>query len=276
MHRISLALLFVSLSLPAAFAQQSSSSLIAPELLTGGDSPVHAALGAVSMAPASASRSSAFSELAVGAKIGILGAGIEAATPLGYRFNLRAGGNFFNYNDTLTNDGITYNADLHFRSSEASVDWFPWGKGFHISPGALVYNGNRITGAASVPGGQTFTLNDTTYTSSTADPVTGNGALTMRKAGPKLTVGWGNLIPRSGRHFSFPVEFGAAYVGDPKVAIKLAGTACYTYEGVPYCSDVATNPMIQSNMLAQQQKIAKDISVARFFPILSAGFAYRF
>lgn len=276
MHRISLALLFISLSLPAAYAQQSSSSLIAPELLTGGDSPVHAALGAVSMAPASASRSSAFSELAVGVKMGVLGAGVEAATPLGYRFNLRAGGNFFTYNDALTNDGITYNADLHFRSSEASVDWFPWGKGFHISPGALVYNGNRITATASVPGGQTFTLNNTTYTSSITDPVSGNGGLTMRKAAPKLTLGWGNLIPRSGRHFSFPVELGFAYVGDPKVAINLAGTACYTYQGVPYCSKVATNPMIQANMLAQQQKIANDVSDARFFPILSAGFAYRF
>ncbi len=218
----------------------------------------------------------AFSTVAVGAKVGVLGIGFEAATPLSTHLNLRAGGNFFSYSDTLTSDGIGYNANLHFRSSEASLDYFPWAKGFHISPGALLYNGNEITGNAKVPAGQTFTLNDTTYTSSATDPVNGNGSVTFNKAAPKITVGWGNLVPRSGRHFSVPVELGFAYVGDPKVALNLNGTACYTYQGAPYCADVATDPTIHANVVAQQQKIANDAAPARFFPILSAGFAYRF
>jgi len=275
MDRVSLACLVVSLSVPFAVAQQSSSSLIAPELLAGGGTPVPAAFGGT-IAPPSATRPAPFSQVAIGAQVGILGIGAEAAVPLSYHLNLRAGGNFFSYSDTLTDDGITYNADLKFRSSEASVDWFPWGRSFHISPGALVYNGNRVTGAASVPAGQTFTLNNTTYTSSSTAPVSGYGTLTMRKAAPKLTIGWGNLIPRDGRHFSVPFEIGAAYVGDPKVALNLAGTACYTYEGAPYCADVATDPMIQANVVAQQQKIAKDADDIRFFPIISTGLAYRF
>ena len=212
----------------------------------------------------------------MGAKVGLFGLAFEAATPLTTHLNLRAGGNFFSYSDTLTSDGISYNANLHFRSSEASLDYFPWAKGFHISPGALLYNGNEITGNANVPAGQTFTLNGTTYTSSASDPVRGNGSVTFNKAAPKITVGWGNLIPRSGRHFSIPVELGFAYVGDPKVALNLNGTACYTYQGAPYCANVATDPTIHANVLAQQQKIANDAAPARFFPILSTGFAYRF
>jgi hypothetical protein len=232
-------------------------------------------MGAVS-APPSVSRSGAFSGVAVGAKVGLLGVGVEVATPLSYHLNLRAGGNFFSYSDTLTSDGITYDAALRFRSAEASVDWFPLAGGFHISPGALLYNGNRITGGANVPAGSTFTLNSTTYTSSATNPVTGNGTVTMNKAAPKVTVGWGNLLPRSGRHFSFPVELGFAYIGDPKVAVNLAGTACYTDAGTQYCSNVATNSMIQSNLAAQVQKLNKDAEDARFFPIISMGFAYRF
>jgi hypothetical protein len=274
MYRISLTLLAVSLAVPAGFAQQSSSSLVSPEVLYGG-SPAPAALGAVTI-PASATRSGAFSGFGIGAKVGLLGVGLEVATPLSYHVNLRAGGNFFSYSDTLTSDGITYDAALHFRSAEASVDWFPWAKGFHISPGALLYNGNQITGGANVPAGGTFTLNDTTYTSSATNPVTGTGSVTMNKAAPKLTVGWGNLVPRSGHHFNFPVELGFAYIGDPKVAVNLAGTACYTYQGAPYCSNVATNSMIQSNLAAQVQKLNNDAADARFFPILSLGFAYRF
>ena len=208
--------------------------------------------------------------------MGLLGIGVEAATPLSTHLNLRGGGNFFGYTDNLTSNGINYNANLHFRSAEASLDWFPWAKGFHLSPGALLYNGNRITADAAVPAGDTFTLNNYTYTSSTAAPVSGTGSIKFNKAAPKFTVGWGNMLPRSGRRFSVPVEIGFAYFGTPRVALTLNGTACYDYQGQNYCSAVATNPTIQANLMAQQQKISKDVSPARFFPLISTGFAYRF
>jgi hypothetical protein len=274
MHRLLVATLTLSLTglAPAAFAQSSGSSLATPSLLTDDSSGTGGAI----YAPAPSTRPMAFSTVAVGVQVGILGIGFEAATPLSNHLNLRAGGNFFDYSDTLTSDGISYDANLHFRSSEASVDYFPWAKSFHISPGALLYNGNEVTGNANVPAGQTFTLNGTTYTSSATDPVNGNGSVTFNKAAPKITVGWGNLIPRSGRHFSVPVDLGFAYVGDPKVALNLNGTACYAYQGAPYCANVATDPTIHANVVAQQQKLANDAAPARFFPILSTGFAYRF
>lgn len=274
MFRMIVAVVTLSLSglAPAALAQPDSSSQLAPSLLASESSGA----GGTEYAPSSSSRPMAFSTVAVGAKVGILGIGFEAATPLSMHLNLRAGGNFFSYTDKLTSSGITYNANLQFRSSEASLDYFPWAKGFHISPGALLYNGNQVTGDASVPAGKTFTLNNTTYTSSATDPVTGNGAVTFNKAAPKLTVGWGNLIPRSGRHWSVPFEVGFAYVGDPKVALNLQGTACYTYQGAPYCANVATDPTIHANVVAQQQKLTSDLTAARFFPLLSAGFAYHF
>lgn len=274
MHRLLAAALTLSMVgiVPAAFAQPSSSALETPSLLTG-DNP---GSGGGIYAPAASTRPIAFSTVATGVKVGVLGIGFEAATPLSMHLNLRAGGNFFSYSDTLTSDGLKYDANLHFRSSEASLDYFPWAKGFHISPGALLYNGNEITGKANVPGGKTFTLNGTTYTSSASDPVNGNGSVTFNKAAPKITVGWGNLIPRNGRHWSVPVDLGFAYVGDPKVALNLNGTACYTYQGAPYCANVATDPTIHANVVAQQQKISNDAAVARFFPIVSAGFAYRF
>jgi len=277
MYRVSLGLIALSLAMPAAFAQQSSSSLVAPEYLWSGGSPTPFAMGAsATTMPASESRPGPFSSLGVGVKVGILGIGFEAAVPVAAHFNVRAGGNFFNYSDTLTTDGIHYDANLSFRSAEASLDWFPGRGGFHVSPGALLYNGNQITGNANVPAGQTFTLNNQTYTSGAAEPVTGTGSLTFTKAAPKLTIGWGSLVPRGERRFSFPFEVGFAYVGDPKFLLNLQGTACYTYEGTPYCDNVATDANIQANLAAEQKKIANDAAEARFFPILSQGFAVRF
>lgn len=280
MRQISL-LLLLSFFVSPGFAQRLgsseafSSSAISFPLSDGGAVAAPSAGGGTVM-PVAAGRSGPFSALAVGVNVGLLGVGFEAATPLSNHLNLRAGGNFFNFSDTFSTDGVNYNANLRFRSADASVDWFPWANGFHVSPGALLYNGNQVTARTAVPADNTFTLNNTTYLSSPSDPVSGNGSLTFSKAAPKITIGFGNMIPRSGRHFSVPFDVGFAYVGDPQVKVALNGTACYDYQGSYYCSDVATDPLIQANLAAQVKKMNKDVSPVRFYPLISTGFSYRF
>ena len=269
-----LALLFLGSS--TAFAQHAS-SLYSSSL--EGTLPSNASNSAAApaqepgrVAP-SAEYAGPFSRFALGAKIGSLGIGFQAATPLAARLNLSGGASFFGHNDNLGIDGLQYKANLRLRSVEAGLDWFPW-SGFHISPGALLYNGNQVTGSAAVPGGETFTLNDVNYLSSKTDPVSGSGGVQFNKAAPKLTVGFGNMLPRSGRHFSVPVELGFAYLGDPKVALNLKGTACDP-NGSGFCQSV-TSPEIQANLAAQVRKLHGDVSPARFFPIVSVGFAANF
>jgi hypothetical protein len=215
-----------------------------------------------------------FSQLAVGVKVGILGGGVELATPLTRRTNLRVGGNYLHYTDNLSNSGVNYQLGVKFGSAEASLDWFPWGRSFHISPGALVYNANQITAHGLVPAGTSFTINGTNYVSSLTDPVNGSANIGFAHAAPKLTVGWGNLVPRSRKHFSVPFEVGFAYVGDPKVKLNFAGSACNANgQG---CEPVATSADIQANIASEQQKFQRDANYARFFPLLSIGYSYRF
>ncbi len=216
----------------------------------------------------------AFSRLGIGVKISTLGPGIEAATPVTANSNLRGGFNMFSYDHNFTEDGITYDGQLRLRSAEAHYDWFPFHGSFHVSPGVLVYNGNQVTANASVPGGSTFTLDSTTYTSSPTDPITGTGKVDFVKAGPMFTVGWGNLLPRNHRHFSFPVELGVVYTGAPRTALTMAGTACDS-SGLN-CLEVTDNPQFQANVVAQQNKFNKDIAPFRFYPLISAGFAVNF
>lgn len=166
----------------------------------------------------------AFSRVGIGVKVSTLGVGIEAATPLAGKFNVRGGFNMFRYSQVITNDGIDYNGQLQFQSAEAHLDWFPFG-GFHVSPGLLFYNGNQVTATAAVPGGQTFSVGGTSYESDTVVPVTGTGKLSFLKVSPSIMVGIGNLIPRNGRHYSFLFEVGAAYQGSARVALNLTGTS---------------------------------------------------
>ena len=199
--------------------------------------------------------------------------GIEAATPLTYKLNVRTGFNFFRYSRGITNGGIHYDGHLHFQSGEAHVDWFPFG-GFHVSPGLLFYNGNALNATAAVPGGQTFSLGGTTYMSDPAAPVTGTGKLDFVKVAPSLMIGVGNLIPRNGRHLSFLFEVGAAYQGSARVALNFAGNVCDPTGTV--CGPISGDPTVQANIVAQQQKIQKDVNPYRFFPVISGGFGFNF
>ena len=79
-----------------------------------------------------------FSDFALGFKANTLGAGVELATPLSRSFNLRAGVNLFTFAHPFNIDGIDYNADLHFRSGQVSLDWFPEHGGFHVSPASSI------------------------------------------------------------------------------------------------------------------------------------------
>lgn len=216
--------------------------------------------------------SAPFSSVGAAIKISPLGIGGEVATPLARRFNLRGGFNLFNYNRTFNEDGVTYAGQLHFRSGEVHLDWFPFGGSFHLSPGALIYNGNQVQANASVAAGQSFTLNGTSYVSDAADPVTGFGKVTFKKAGPMITAGWGNLV--GSKRFSIPFEFGVVYTGAPQAALSLAGSACDSTG--TNCSSIATDPTILSNVQAEQAKLNKDMASFKFYPVISVGFGVKF
>jgi hypothetical protein len=211
-------------------------------------------------------------------KFGVGGIGFDVATPLAPKLNLRGGASFFSYTvNNLSEDGFNIDGTLTFRSVNASLDWYPFRNGFRISPGVTVYNGNRFSGNAFVPAGDTITLNDTDYTSSPTDPLVATFSNQNNRFGnavaPSITTGWGNIVPRArGSHWSVPFEIGFQYISPPKVLLNLTGTACSS-DG---CGNVQTDPTTQANVQAQQNIINNDIYELRFYPIVSIGVGYKF
>jgi hypothetical protein len=213
-----------------------------------------------------------FSRLAIGLKAGTLGAGVEMATPLARSLNLRATGTFVDFNYVFNIDGIDYSTRVNFRSAQLAIDWFPFHGSFHISPGFLYFN-NNLSGDAHVPAGKTFTLSDTTYINTVDDPVLGTATIQYNThIAPTLTVGFSNIIPRNGKHFSVPFEIGAAYTGAAIMDIKIAGTAC-TVQG---CFNAATDVDTQANLKREIKDINDQVKKVPIFPIISIGLAYRF
>ena len=242
----------------------------APDEPNPGATRVPEAAAAARAIPGKASESRI--AIGLGVKVSTLGIGGEAAVPLGHRSNVRVGFNLFNYSHTFDKDGVTYKGTLNLRSVQATYDFFPLGP-FHISPGVLLYNGNKLTADASVPGGQTLTFNNTNYLSDMADPVAGTGKLSVYKSAPMLLIGFGNLVPRN-HHFSTSLEIGAVYQGPPRVTLNLTGSVCDS--SGTNCRTISSDPTVQSNIVAEQNKLNKSASPFRFYPVLSFGVGYKF
>jgi hypothetical protein len=219
-----------------------------------------------------------FSRIAFGGGIGVMGINLQAATNLNRYMNVRASGNIFSYTvNNITSNGFDAGGKLDLASMNVALDFYPWpNHGFRLSPGAMVYNQNSLTASATVNGGQSFTLNNVDYYSSSSDPVHANAKLGLNGNNPAftMTTGWGNMISRRGGHWAFPFELGAAFVGNPTFNMTLAGTACDS-SGLN-CINAATDPGLQSNLNAQIDKYKKDIDVLSIYPILSVGVSYSF
>ena len=131
---------------------------------------------------------------------------------------------------------------------------------------------NPTTSASN--SGQTFTLGGASYNSSVTDPIRGTAGLTMNKFAPTLGIGFGNLLPRSARHFSLSTDLGVAFTGTPQFALALGGSACAS--NGTNCQPINTIPGASTNIESERVKIANDVKNFKYYPELSIMFGYKF
>lgn len=209
-----------------------------------------------------------FPHFGIGLKASTLGAGIEVATPVSRRANLRVGFNHFVYAHNFRYQGSLYDAQLNLFSAQANYDWFPFGKSLHLSPGLLAYNGNRVRATTS----------DTAASQAEpgifTNPITGSARIEFAKVAPLFLMGWGNLIPRRGRHVSVSFEWGAAYHGQPRASLHMNPIVCAS--GDMICLEASADPSIQSSFQSEQTQIRKEVSPYKYYPVISLGLGYRF
>ncbi|HTJ29597.1 MAG TPA: hypothetical protein VL346_03825 [Acidobacteriaceae bacterium] len=234
--------------------------------------------GIGSTAPAVLYGQRAFSRFSIGGSFGALGVGVAVSTNLVPHLNLRAGGNYLGFGvNNYSAQGFNIDANLHLASARATLDYYPFHKGFRLSPGVMFYNQNHAVANFTAQQGASFDLNDHTYYSATGDQtVRGLGRVRMGNGSPAFTAttGWGNTIPRAGRHFSFPFEIGAAFTSAPTFALDLIGFVCDAHG--ENCVNVATDPDAQANLRSQVAKYTHNLEPLKTYPILSFGVAYSF
>jgi hypothetical protein len=176
-----------------------------------------------------------FSRMGIGAGVSSLGFGISSAIVMTQCFDARLMVNSLSFrsgNMEVFNHKL--DANLRLASVGTSLDWYPFGSIWRLSAGMLVYNGNYISATPLIRPGQSFTVHGDNFYSATKSPATGtsplaaSGVLGLHTKQPSfvLSGGYGKFIPRSNRHWSFPFEVGAAFIGPPTLSEKTAGWVC--------------------------------------------------
>jgi hypothetical protein len=216
-------------------------------------------LGLASLFPAGLSAQSGAqgADMSVALRFGTLGIGGEISKLFTPHIGIRASGNYFSYNKSVTNTDITYDASLKFKAITGLIDLYPASRGaFRFSVGVMT-RPVTLTGSG-VPTNGSFDINHHSYTPAQVGTLTYTAE--WGSALPYLGLGFGTPAARSSR-FGFLFDLGVA-IGKPTVS--LASTAG------------SGNAQLQSDLNAQIAKSQSNANKIPVYPVLSFGLAYRF
>jgi len=199
-------------------------------------------------------------DIAVGVKASTLGISGEVVTNvipmlLNARFQL----NGFNYNKTITDTTVRYDASLKLLSAGLLADFYPFAGKFRIT-GGMYYNGNKFDIKGVPSAAQSFTFNNTLYNTNAGNQIGSvNGQIDFNKFAPYLGIGWGDSVS-AGSPFGFSFELGALYQGKPKTTL----TTSRSVAGL--ATDIAV----------EKKKLDDSLSNFKFYPVIALGINYKF
>jgi len=206
-------------------------------------------------------------EVAVTAKAGTLGLGAELTVGLSPLWNVRLGGNAFNYTDDRREvSGIFYDATAHLRTASALLDFHPGGGGFRLSAGAI-YNDTRIDGNSLVPASGSYDIGGVQVPAVLVGTL--DGQIKFDPVVPYVGLGWGNAVG-PGRQLRFAADVGAMFQGKGKVTLTPRIPA-----GSPLNNPTA-RAALQILLDREEGDIEKDVADYTVYPVVSIGVSYRF
>jgi hypothetical protein len=191
-------------------------------------------------------------DMALTAKLGTLGLGIEGTFGLTEQFNARLGLNKFDYDRTENIADIDYDLDLEWQTITLLADWYPFGNPFRFTAG-LMSNGNELNGSSTSSG---LTIGNTFYPGIGLDT-----NLDFDSTAPYLGVGWGNALSANSG-WGFNVDVGIMFQGSGNVTLTPTGPAV-----------ALVNP---ADIAVEEQNFEDDIKDYKYYPVFSFGVSYKF
>ena len=214
---------------------------------------------------APAASSAADPGFAVAVRAGTPGVGIGLDLGLSPSFGMRVGFAGLDVSHAVDTTDVNYDGRLRLRTVTGLLDWYVFRGAFHLTAG-VAGNGTKLD-VVGQPSQGFYTVNGTTYSSAQLGSLSGDLEF-GNAAAPYIGFGWGNPAGGNGR-IHFLLDVGAIYGGTPVVSL-VAQCGPAAPQGSAACGE------IQSNVAAEEQKLASKADFLRWYPVVSLGIAVRF
>ncbi|MGH8144241.1 MAG: hypothetical protein ACREU2_17215 [Steroidobacteraceae bacterium] len=205
-------------------------------------------------------------DMAVDVRAGTTGIGVDYDVALSRSFSARVGYSGFKYDQDVDTSEVHYSGDFKLSMVSAVIDWYAFHGGFHVSAGAIG-DGTRLDVVGHPAAGSTYTLNGHAYSAADVGSLTGRVKF-GNPVSPYVGIGWGDPVGANG-HLHFLFDVGAIYGGTPNVTLT---AVCG--RGAP--AGGTTCRQLQPDVQAQRAKLAHDVTIVQWYPVLDLGLAYRF
>jgi hypothetical protein len=201
---------------------------------------------------------------AAGVTLGTTGLGADVNIPILPILGVRVGYSGFVYHHDIDQTDVDYAGRLRFSEASGLLDWYVLTGSFHLTAG--IYAGNTRVDVNGRPHDGTYTINGTPYTAAQVGSLSGQLKF-GNSVKPYVGLGWGN--PFRGGPLTFSVDLGAIYGGTPSVSLS---AQC----GVAAPPGSAECTRAQNSLAGERAQLASDVTVARWYPVLSLGVSLRF
>lgn len=182
------------------------------------------------------------------------GYGLGVIKHINPHFGLRAEASTFSYNDTYTQDAVTYDVGLKLRDAGIYADYRPFAGNFRLVGGVTINTPSASMSAQ--PAGGFFTLNGNQY-DATGESI--SASIRFPSSMPYVGLGWGyGGYGKTG--LSFGVDIGAA-IGKPS----------FTYTASSGLTTAAG-----ADLQAEADKFAAEVQKIKFYPAFKIGVSYAF
>ncbi len=194
----------------------------------------------------------------VGVKAGTLGYGVEGSwRPLGW-LDLRAGANFYDYDDTGSKAGVNYDATLALDTIYVTGNFsFPLSP-FRLTAGAFTNNNEMQMVSQAMP---SYDLGAT------------QGYLPAEVGSLRSVTSFDGVSPYIGGGFDFSVmnrlglslDFGVLWQGDPQVSLTSDGALA-----------LINDAGFLADLEAERQELENELEDLKAYPVISIGFNFNF
>lgn len=211
------------------------------------------------------------SKFAATGKLGTLGAGFDVTYDINPKLNARFNFNGGSLDADGVEDGVDYKGSFDLQTIGGLLDYHPSGGGFRMTAG-LYSNSNEIKTTAS-GSGEKVILGENNVDYTLQDDSSISSEIAFQSSAPYVGIGWGNAVGLNKR-LSFSLDLGVLFQGIPESTLTGKGFAQPTDGGAAI--DLAANATVQTQLAEEQENLNKDLEDFKYYPVISAGLAYKF